>query len=385
MKYNFDTLVERKNTNCLKYDCRETIFNNSDVLPMWIADMDIAIPDFIIDAVKKRANHPIYGYSYFGEQFFSNFIHWFYQRHGIEIKKEWICFSPGVVPALNISILTFSQPNDKIIIQPPVYPPFFDAINSHQRLILENPLICNSNQYIMNYEDLLSKIDPHTSMIILCNPHNPVGRAWKKEELEQLIEICEKNNITIISDEIHSDVIFYPHQHTSMLSLTDKVIACFSPSKTFNLAGMATSFIVIPDEEMREKYLASINGLHIAYGNLFGTIATETAYGQGEDWYLQLMKYLQANIDYVIDFCKNNIPKINILRPEATYLLWLDCRQITTSAEKLQEIFVQYLNLGLNNGIEFGNVGKGFMRMNVACPRCTLETAMQQLKLLNNL
>ncbi len=385
MRYNFDKPIERENTNCLKYDSRELIFKNSDVLPMWIADMDIAIPDFIIDAVKQRANHPVYGYSFFSEQFYSNFIDWMYRQHGIKIEKEWICFSPGVVPAINMLVLTFSQPNDKIIIQPPVYPPFFSAISDHHRIISENPLVCNGTKYIMDYEDLKAKIDSNTRMIILCNPHNPVGRAWKKEELEQMLAVCEKNNITIISDEIHSDLICRSHRHTSMLSLTDKAVACFSPSKTFNLAGMSTSYIVIPDEEMREKYLATVNGLHIAYGNLFGSVATETAYGKGKDWYLQVWKYLQDNMDYVIDFCKKNIPKIKILRPEATYLLWLDCRNITTSAEELQEIFVQRLHLGLNNGIEFGAVGEGFMRMNVACPRQTLEFAMQRLSLLNEL
>lgn len=383
MKYNFDTLIDRKNTNCLKYDLLDHFFGKTNILPMWIADMDIAIPDFVINAVKKRAEHPMYGYTTFSEDYYQNFINWIYKRHGVIIEKEWICFSPGVVPALNLSVLTYTNKNDKIIIQPPIYPPFFSAIKDHDRVVIENNLqFCNGN-FCMDFEDLESKIDSQTSMIILCNPHNPGGRCWKKEELEKLIHICHKNNITIISDEIHSDLIRCNHRHTSMLSLTDKTISCFSPSKTFNLAGMSTSFIVIPDKEMREKYLKTLQGLHIAHGNLFGSIATETAYGQGEEWYIQVWNYLQNNIDYAIDYCKKHIPTIDVVAPEATYLLWLDCRKISTSHEILQDIFVNKLKLGLNNGIEFGNAGEGFMRMNVACPRQTLEIAMDRLKEIN--
>jgi len=351
---------------------------------MWIADMDIAIPDFIIEAVKKRAEHPIYGYSHFGETYYQNFINWMWKRHGIHIEKEWICFSPGVVPALNMSVLSFTNEKDKVIIQPPVYPPFFNAVSDHKRILVENCLQLHNERYSMDFSDLERKIDAQTNMFILCNPHNPVGRCWNKEELEKLIAICAANNIVIISDEIHSDLIRTPHTHTSLLSLTDNVVACFSPSKTFNLAGMSTSMIIIPDKNLREKYVHTLNGLHISFGNLFGSVSTEVAYGQGEEWYLQLWDYLQGNIDFVTDYCKKNIPTIKIMPSEATYLLWMDCRALSTSSEKLQNIFVNDLKVGLNNGIEFGAVGEGFMRMNIACPRQTLELAMERLKLINN-
>lgn len=379
MCYNFNSQIERSHTNCIKYDFRQQVFGDSDILPMWIADMDIAIPDFIIDAVKKRAEHPVYGYSFFSDTYYDNFIHWMYKRHGLRIEREWICFSPGVVPALNMSVLTYTRPKDKIIIQPPVYPPFFNAVIDHDRLLVENCLHFNENRYTMDYEDLERIIDTKTKMIILCNPHNPVGRCWEKDELEKLMHICDTYHITLISDEIHSDLIVKPFKHCSLLSLTDKVIACFSPSKTFNLAGMSTSMIVIPDKDLREQYQQTVNGLHIGFGNLFGGIATEAAYCQGEKWYQALWKYLQENIEYVIDFCQKNIPEINVIQPQATYLLWLDCRMISNSATDLQHLFVNELKLGLNNGNEFGGVGEGFMRMNVACPRKTLETAMERL------
>ena len=385
MKYDFNNLIDRTNTHSVKYDFLQQFFGRTDIIPMWIADMDIAIPDFIIEAVKKRAEHPIYGYSHFGESYYQNFIQWIQRRHGIKIEKEWICFSPGVVPALNMSVLSFSNVNDKVIIQPPVYPPFFNAVSDHNRILIENCLQLTNNRYVMDYDDLENKIDAHTKMLILCNPHNPVGRCWEKKELEKIIDICDEKQIVIISDEIHSDLIRSSYKHTSLLSLTDKVIACFSPSKTFNLAGMSTSLIVIPDKTLREKYLQTLNGLHIGLGNLFGSVSTASAYGEGEEWYLQLWDYLQQNVDYVMDFCKKNIPKINIIPSEATYLVWMDCRRISSSAETLQDIFVNQLKLGLNNGIEFGAVGEGFMRMNVACPRQTLEIAMNRLKLINDL
>lgn len=379
MKYNFDITVDRRNTNCVKHDLTSMFFGCSDLLPMWIADMDIAIPDFICDAVKKRAEHPVYGYSFFGESYFANFINWMHKRHGLKIEREWICFSPGVVPALNMSVLTYSQTNDKVIIQPPVYPPFFNAVTDHGRLLTENHLKLTDESYVMDIDNLESQIDADTKMFILCNPHNPVGRAWTKKELSALLALCEKHHIILVSDEIHSDFIRPPHKHNSLLTLSNNVIACFSPSKTFNLAGMSTSMIVIPDKTLREKYLRTLNGLHIAFGNLFGTVATETAYGQGEEWYLQLWEYLQDNIDYVVNFCKTNIPQIKVMPTEATYLLWLDCRRLSTNGKALDDIFIHQLKLGLNNGIEFGQTGEGFMRMNVACPRATLENAMQRL------
>ncbi|MFA6867766.1 MAG: PatB family C-S lyase [Bacteroidales bacterium] len=384
IKYDFDKTVDRKNTNCVKHDLTSLFFGCTDLLPMWIADMDIAIPDFICEAVKNRAEHPVYGYSFFGESYYANFIHWMYKRHGLKIEKEWICFSPGVVPALNMSVLTFSKPNDKVVIQPPVYPPFFNAVSDHDRQLTQNHLRLEGTAYTMDFDDLESQIDANTSMLILCNPHNPIGRAWTEKELLTLVGICEKNNICLVSDEIHSDFIRPPHKHNSLLSLTDKTIACFSPSKTFNLAGMSTSMIVIPDQTLREKYLHTLNGLHIAFGNLFGSIATEAAYGQGEEWYQQLWDYLQANIDYVVQFCKANIPQIKVMPSDASYLLWLDCRGLSANGEKLQEIFTENLKLGLNNGSEFGKNGEGFMRMNVACPRKTLEEAMQRLRCLAN-
>ena len=286
MKYNFDKIIDRENTASIKFDLRKELFGKEDILPMWVADMDFATPDFIREAVILRAKHPVYGYTFRDQHFFESIMNWMQERHNWEIPKNHLCFSPGIVPALNVSMLAFTNPGDKVIVQPPVYFPFFSAVNDHNRVILHNQLINNNGYYTIDFEDFEKKAK-EARLFILCHPHNPVGRLWKWEELEKIVDICKRYNVIIISDEIHSDLILTDRRHIPILHVpgADNItISCYAPSKTFNLAGMATSFLVIPDKDLRSKYEKMLNALHIGMGNLFGSIALQAAYDNGKEW-----------------------------------------------------------------------------------------------------
>lgn len=384
MKYNFDKIINRENTDSVKYDFRKVVFGKEDLIPMWVADMDFETPDFIRDAVKERAEHEVYGYSFKPEAYNTSIINWLEKYHQWKIKAKQITFSPGVVPGLALSVLAFTQPGDKIIVQPPVYFPFFSTIKDNGRQIINNELINEKGHYKMDFEDLKSQIDARTSMIIICNPHNPVGRAWKKEELEELVDICEKNDIVILSDEIHSDLVFAPNKHIPLASISEKAkartITFMAPSKTFNIAGLSSSFAVIQNPKLLKIYNAFLDAYHLFLGNIFGSIGTEAAYTHGHEWMKDMKSYLESNTDYVIDFIEKYLPQISCSKPEATYLLWFDCSKMDLSEEELKQFFIKKAHLGLNQGNIFGDGGKGFMRMNIACPRATVEKAMQQLK-----
>lgn len=384
MKYNFDQTINRENTNSVKYDIRESYFGKADVIPLWVADMDFASPECIRNAVAKRAKHEIYGYSIKPESYSSSIQNWLKNKHNWKIAKENISFSPGVVPGLVLSILAFTEPGDKIIVQTPVYFPFFISIEGNEREMLINPLKENEGYYEMDFEDLKSKIDSKTRMILLSSPHNPVGRVWKKEELEELVDICVKNDIIIVSDEIHADLVFAPHKHIPIATVSEKAkqqtLTFMAPSKTFNIAGLSTSFVVIENEKLLEKYNTTLNNFHLSHGNLFGNVATEAAYNYGEEWLEQMLEYTEENIDFVSSFLKKNIPQIHFLKPEGTYLLWINFKALGMNDDELKEFLVHKAGIGLNSGIIFGESGSGFMRMNVACPRTLLEKALLQLK-----
>jgi cystathionine beta-lyase len=384
MTWNFDEPVLREGTDCIKYDLREEIFGKKDVIPMWVADMDFNTPDFIIKAIKNRLNHEIFGYSLRPEIYYQSIISWLRRKHSWHIEKDWISFSPGVVPALNFCTLAFTKPGDGVIVQPPVYFPFFSAVESHGRKLIYNPLRENGGRWEMDFENLESSIHADTKMIIISNPHNPVGRVWSPEELNRLAAICLKNNILILSDEIHCDLVLPDYTHTPMASLSEEIaqitITFIAPSKTFNLAGLSTSSVVISNPALRRTFARLIESLHVTNGNIFGTIASIAAYSQGYEWLNALLGYIDNNISFVTDYCKQLIPEILPVRPEATYMIWLDCRKLGIKGKELQDFFVRKAGVGMNEGSTFGPGGEGYMRMNVASSHHVVMKAMEQIE-----
>jgi cystathionine beta-lyase len=384
MSWNFDDPTEREGTNCIKYDNREAVFGAKDIIPMWVADMDFKTPDFIAGAIRQRADHELYGYSFRPPEYFTSIIDWNIARHNWKIEKDWICFSPGIVPALNFCTLAFTKPGDKVIVQPPVYFPFFSAVESHGRKLVYNKLIEQDGKWIMDFESLVNAIDSETKMIIISNPHNPVGRVWSQGELEQLAGICMKNNILMLSDEIHCDLILPGYSHTPLASLSEKIadltVSCISPSKTFNLAGLSTSSVVIPNPVLRKAFTGVVDNLHLNGGNIFGATASISAYSHGHRWLEALLDYVDNNVDFVIDYCGKMIPEIIPVQPEATYMIWLDCRRFGISGKELQNFFVKKAGIGMNEGSSFGPGGEGFMRMNLATGHQTVMRAMEQIE-----
>jgi len=384
MTWNFDEAILREGTNCIKYDLREEIFGNKNVIPMWVADMDFKTPDFIVKTLRSRLDHEIFGYTFRQAEYFSSIIEWFRTRHKWNLEKEWISFCPGIVPALNFCTLAFTNPGDRIIVQPPVYFPFFSAVESHGRTLVYNRLVETDGRWTMDYESLVRLIDPQTKMIIISNPHNPVGRAWTKEELETLADICIEKNILILSDEIHCDLVLPGYAHTPFATISEKTaertITCIAPSKTFNLAGLSTSSLIIPDPSLRKAFNRVIDNLHVGNGNIFGTIASVSAYTEGGPWLDEVLDYIEKNIVLVEEYCSRMIPEIITVRPEATYMIWLDCRKFGMTGRELQDFFVNRAGVGMNEGSTFGPGGEGFMRMNVASTRQTVIRALEQIE-----
>ncbi|ACJ76136.1 aminotransferase, class II [Thermosipho africanus H17ap60334] len=372
---DFDKTLERRGTNSYKWDYGyNELYDN--LLPLWVADMDFEAPKEVIDAIKARAKHGIYGYTFRPEGYYKSIIKWFDEIHNVKIKKDWIVPIPGVVPGIAFAIQALTNPGDKIIIQPPVYRPFYEVINNLGRRISLNPLIENNGYYKMDFENLEKIIDNRTTMLILCSPHNPVGRVWKKTELEKLGEICLKHNITVVSDEIHADIVYSPNKHNMFFSVSDKFlnnsIVLTAPNKTFNIAGLQTGNAFIPNKFIRQKFEAVINSQHLNLTNIFGIVATEAAYTYGKSWLNQLKKYLYDNAVYVKKALEKNT-NVRTLIPEGTFLMWLDLRKYNTDIhEKLLKN-----GLWLNQGKEFGKEGDGFERMNIATSRKIIEKAVK--------
>lgn len=384
MKYDFDEIIDRKNTASVKYDLRKMFFGTEEVIPMWVADMDFKTPPFILEAIKKRAEHPVLGYSVRPDSYYSSIQSWLSRRHSWNIKREWICFSPGIVPALNMVVLAYTNPGDKIIVQPPVYFPFFGAITGNKRKLLYNPLKMNNGRYRMDFQNLEQQCKKGASMILISNPHNPGGNAWTSDELKELARICLKYNVLMVSDEIHCDLVNIGYKHCILASLgrdvATRTITMMAPSKTFNLAALSTASVIISNAKLRKRYNDYIQGLHIDMGNVFGTIASIAAYEQGDVWLDQLLKYINQNINFLQSYLEQNIPEIKMIRPEATYMVWLDCSKLSTDPKVLNEFMIRKAGLGLNPGIQFGTGGELYMRINIACPLATLKKAVSQLK-----
>jgi cystathionine beta-lyase len=382
MKYDFDTPVSRENTFSVKYDLRGKVFGRSDVIPLWVADMDFRTPDFILEAIKRRLEQAILGYTFIPDSFFQSIIDWNLRRHGWHVQKEWICFAPGVVPALNLLVMALTGPGDKIVVQPPVYFPFFAAVKNHGRILINNPLLYENGRYRMDFDHLYSCLDEKVRMLILSNPHNPTGNVWGKEVLLKLAHDCLERDIIMVSDEIHSDLVYPGFRHIPLSSLSASIagrtVTCMAPSKTFNLAGLSTSYLVIPDPELKKKYDQVLENVHVGAGNIFGFTALETAYNEGEEWLRQLMEYLTDNLDFLTAFFQQHIPEVRVIRPEATYLVWLDCHGLDMEKEALRDFLISCAGLGLSDGYLFGEEGDGFQRINIACPRSVLEKALYQ-------
>jgi len=382
-KYNFDEIVLREGTNSIKYDALERFFGSKDVLPLWVADMDFKTPDFIVDAVKKRAEHEIYGYTFRGDSYYNSITGWMKRRHNWDIQKEWISFSPGVVAGLTFGIEAFSKPGDSVIVQPPVYFPFFDCVKGTKRKLIENPLKIENGRYTFDFEDLKAKIDKKTKLLLLCNPQNPGGTVFSKEELTELAHICLENKIMIISDEIHSDLIFNGHKHIPFASLSDEIaqncMVSMAPSKTFNVAGFASSIVIIPNKTKFARYERAIGVAHLYMGNIFGSVAMEAAYTHGDEWLNQMMVYLQENYKLLENFFKTKLPKVKVMNPEATYLIWLDFREYGMKNAELMKFTIEKAKVGLNDGGRFGTGGDGWLRINIGCPRSVLAEALERL------
>ena len=384
MGINFDNVIERKNTNCSKYDGLAASFGRSDILPLWIADMDFPVPEEVTEALKKRTEHPIYGYNVFPDGYFEAFAAWVKRHHDWDVKKEWVWHTPGVLTALSTAILTFTEKGDKVLIQPPVYFPFSSTIEALGRTVLNNQLIYDNGRFFMDFEDLEEKAK-EAKLFVFCSPHNPSGRVWTKEELMRVEEICRKNNLLVFSDEIHSDIVYAPHKHTVFAQLSDwsskHCIVAMAPSKTFNLAGLEMSHITIPNEELRSRYQYVLRyGLHVANGNSYGIGAAQAAYEYGEEWYQQLMSYLQKNLDYLGHALEEEVPQVKLVWPESTYIPLLDMSALNMSNDELKDFVINKVGAALNAGSTFGPGGEPFMRINVATQRANLEEFVRRLK-----
>lgn len=384
MNFDFDTITEREGTSCIKYDGIGKFLGASDVIPMWVADMDFRTPEFITNAIITRAKHGIFGYPLREESYFTSLAAWLERRHQWKVERDWISFCPGVVPAVNIAVLAFTEPGDKIITQPPVYFPFFTAVTDHQRSLVFNKLVLKNGRLCFDFDNLRSLAEEGAKMLILSNPHNPGGSVWTKEELTELAEICLKHDILILSDEIHCDLVYKPYKHTPVAGISKQIslqtITTVAPSKTFNLSGFSTSSVVIEDDYLRKKFNTQLDHLHIGGGNIFGNIASVEAYTYGDQYVDELMDYLAQNITILEDFVNQYITGIKVIRPESTFLVWLDCREMGLNDNELNDFFLTKAKIGLNPGVMFGPGGEGFMRMNIGCSKTTLLKALEKIR-----
>ena len=384
MNFDFDQLIERKGSSCIKYDGLQKFLGAGDVLPMWVADMDFLTPQYITDAIIKRAGHGVFGYPLREETYFTSLMGWLERRHQWEVERDWILFSPGVVPAVNMAVLAYTQPGDKIIVQPPVYFPFFTAVTDHKRTLVYNNLVMRDGRLCMDFDNLEELAADGAKMLILSNPHNPGGSVWTCEELTRMAEICLKYDVLIISDEIHCDLVYKPYKHTPVAGLSSEIsmitLTTVAPSKTFNLSGLSTSSVIIENDSLRRKFNATLEHLHIVGGNIFGNIASEEAYFHGDIYVDELMEYLAGNVETLVKYVAEFLPLIKVIRPESTFLVWLDCKAMELSDKDLNAFFLEKARVGFNPGAMFGPGGEGYMRMNIGCPRSTLLRGLMQIK-----
>jgi cystathionine beta-lyase len=385
-KWNFNEKIDRTGTKAIKWDKEflEQFFGHGELLPLWVADMDFRAPEILIEKLKKRVEHGIFGYTWTGQSYKGAIINWFKKRHNWQVEEEWLSYSPGVVPALNMIIQTFSKPGDNVIIQEPVYYPFRSSIKNNGRFVLNNELQIKDNYYKIDFKDLKEKCQtPRTKMLILCSPHNPVGRVWTEEELQQLGEICLEENVLVVSDEIHCDLIMPEHKHIPFTTLSEEFkqqsIICTAPSKTFNIAGLKTSTIIIPNEQLQDNYKTHLSQLSIHGPPILGGLALETVYNHCEDWLDDMLEYIHENFLFLKETLLEKLPEARLLPLEGTYLAWVDFRKSNLTAEELNNVILEEAKVGLDDRALFNESGKGFQRINLACPRSILKEALERM------
>lgn len=385
----FDQPLSRENTCSVKFDARKAVFGREDVVPVWVADMDFAAPEPVTEALRRRAEHPVYGYTLFPDSLYQSMIDWFRQRHGWDIRREWILMAPGVVPSLHAACLAYAEPGEGVIVQPPVYPPFFSSVKLTGRIMVENPLIAHKFEdgqvrYTMDLGHLEAcAARPENRVLMLCSPHNPVGRVWSEQELQAVLDIARRHELVVLSDEIHCDLVFPDApSHTVLATLAnpeDGLVTAVAPSKSFNMPGLGLSVLVIPDQSRRQAIKNVFDQMHLPQCNPFSVAGFEAGYREGGPWLGELMDYLQSNRDFVLDAI-GRLPGISTFAPEGTYLMWLDCRELGLDDAGLKRFFVQQAGIGMNPGISFGEPGSGFMRLNIGCPRQTLVEVMERIE-----
>lgn len=383
-QYNFDEVLDRRGTDSVKYDELKSRFGREDLIPLWVADMDFRTPDFIVDAIRKRCEHEVFGYTFGSDEYVESIINWVHYKYNWRVQREWINYIPGIVKGIAFVLQCFTQPGDKVIIQPPVYHPFRLVPEGMNRQVVYNPLIEVNGCYEMDFEQLESIIDDSCKVLILSNPHNPGGIVWRKETLSRLAEICVKHQILVISDEIHAEMAYPQYKHYPFASVSAEAASCsicfMAPSKTFNIAGIVSSYAIIPDEKIRNTFYSFMEAGEFCAGTIFAYTATTAAYTYGAEWLQQMRMYVMENVRYVDEFLKAHLPQIKVYPPQASFLIWLDCRGLKMDQKELVSLFVDKAGLALNDGSMFGPGGEGHMRLNVGCPRSILEKAMNALK-----
>lgn len=380
---DFDRVIPREGTNAYKFDGRAHSFGTADVLPLWVADMDFASPEAVTRALQERAAHPIYGYTQYPESAYEALMTWLKKQYGWDVKREWILMAPGVVPSLYATVIAFTKEDGGVIIQPPVYFPFFSAVTTHRRKLIENPLQLKDGCYRIDFDALEQCAASGAKLMLFCSPHNPVGRVWSEAELKELLCIARKHDITILSDEIHADLVYPGERHIPLALLaneSDKIITAVAPSKTFNIPGLGLSCIIAPHAAHRRALKQTFELLHASNTNPFSIAAFEAAYRGGEAWLESLLVYLQGNRDFVCSYAERHLPAIRVIPSQGTYLLWLDCRALRMDDRRLHEFFVREAKVGMSPGTAFGKEGSGFMRLNIASPRNVIEEAMERIK-----
>lgn len=383
--YNFDEIIDRKGTSCVKYDGLKNAYQGKEnLIPLWVADMDFATPDFIVEALKKRCEHPVFGYTFDDDEYYESIQTWLDYKYHWKTEREWISYIPGIVKGIGLAVQCFTQSGDKVIIQPPVYHPFRLVPTRMGREVVYNPLKLEDGVYKMDFEQLESLIDKDCKMLILSNPHNPGGVVWEKEALVKLAQICSAHGILVISDEIHAEMTYPQFRHHPFATVSEEAAACsvtfMAPSKTFNIAGIVSSYALVPDSRIREKFYSFLEAGELNAGTIFAFTATKAAYTYGAEWLQQMRSYVIENVNFVDEYLKKNIPQIKVYRPQASFLVWLDCRELKLTQPELVQLFEDKAGLALNDGTMFGKEGEGFMRLNIGCPRSILNQALELLK-----
>jgi len=383
LSYDFDTVLHREGTASVKWDGRGANFGSQDLLPMWVADMDFAVPEAVSRALQERARHPVFGYTLATHSLYDSLIHWLRHRHGWAIERDWILLSPGVVPSLHAAAIAFAGPQEGVIVQPPVYFPFFSAVTETGRRLIHNPLREENGRYTLDFDHLEQCAAQGARLLMFCHPHNPVGRVWREDELRQVLDIARRHDLVILSDEIHHDLLFPGHKHLALSLLAeegDKIVTAVAPSKTFNIPGLGLSALIVPDPQHRAALRKAFELLHLGASNPFSLVAFEAAYRGGEEWLEALLVYLTETRDFVSAYLLENIPQIKRVQPEGTYLLWLDCRGLGLDDAGLRKFFIHEAKVGMNPGTVFGQGGSGHMRMNIGASRQVVAEALQRIK-----